>query len=257
MFRELPADFQSDRERERAQALEQRACQISVVLPCLNEAATITACVLNARAGIAKLGVGGEVIVVDNSSVDASAELAAHAGARIVAAPQHGYGAALRTGIAAARGRYVLIADADATYELGDFSAFWDQLQQGDQLVVGNRFSGGISAGAMPFWNRRLGNPLLSAVARGLFATQLQDFHCGIRAFDREAILSLGLSSNGMEYATEMIAKAAIANLVVSEVPTTLSRSDPSRKSHLRPFRDGLRHLTLMTTIRLAATRSR
>jgi glycosyltransferase involved in cell wall biosynthesis len=225
--------------------------EISVVLPCLNEVATIAACVTRAQQGIAALGVSGEVIVVDNNSDDNSADLARAAGARIITASRRGYGSALRTGIAAATSRYVIIADSDATYTLDDLAAFWDRLERGDDLVIGNRFTGGIGDQAMPYWHRRVGNPLLSAIGRAMFAVPLGDFHCGIRAFDRDAITALNLSSDGMEFATEMIAKAAMNGLVISEVPTTLARANAGRRSHLRPVRDAARHLALMTSLRL------
>lgn len=227
--------------------------EISVVLPCLNEVTTIAACVVRARQGIAALGVCGEVIVVDNNSDDNSADLARGAGARVITASRRGYGSALRAGIAAATSRFVVLADSDATYVLDDLTVFWDRLGHGDHLVVGNRFTGGIGDQAMPYWHRRVGNPLLSAIGRALFAVQLGDFHCGLRAFDRDAITALNLSSDGMEFATEMIAKAAMYGLVISEVPTTLARASAGRRSHLRPVRDAARHVALMTSLRLGA----
>lgn len=166
-----------------------------------------------AIAGTTALAGAGEVIVVNDASTDGSAALAQAAGAQVVTCVGRGYGAAPRTGIATARGRYVVVADADATYALGDLSAFWQKLRGGDYLVIGNRFSGGMQPGAMPFLHRHLGNPLLSAIGRLAFGVRVTDFHCGIRAFNRDAILALRLSSDGMEFATEMIAKAA-ASLV-------------------------------------------
>jgi glycosyltransferase involved in cell wall biosynthesis len=228
--------------------------QLSIILPCLNEAATLRACIEDAGSGLAALGVTGEIIVADNGSRDDSVAVASRAGAVVVHAPVRGYGAALSAGIAAARGEFVLIADADRSYDLTDLGAFWDRLLSGDQLVIGNRFSGMIRPGAMPILNKWLGNPALTAVGRRLFKVDIGDFHCGIRAGQRDALQELHLQTVGMEYATEMIARAAQAKLRIGQVPTVLSRSQRPRKSHLRPWRDGVRHLGLMVHLRRRST---
>lgn len=215
-------------------------------MPCLDERQTIVACIENAKRGLSEAGVNGEIIVADNGSTDGSSELARAAGARVVDVPTRGYGAALMAGIAAARGRYVVMGDADGTYDFGHLKPFVDELEDGSELVVGNRFAGGIAEGAMPRLNRLVGNPVLSGLGRLLFRSPVGDFHCGLRAFRRDAVLALGLRSPGMEFASEMIVKATLGGLRIAEVPTTLSPAFGSRRPHLRPFRDGWRHLRLL-----------
>ena len=219
---------------------------VSVVIPCLNEAETIGFCVERAFVGIAATGLPGEVVVADNGSTDGSDRIAEELGARIVRVRERGYGAALSGGIDAARGRYVVMGDADATYDFGRIDDFVRKLEDGDDLVMGNRFAGGIEPGAMPLLNRRIGNPVLTAVGRRLFHSPVSDFHCGLRAFRRDAIAKLGLSAPGMEYASEMVIKASLGGLRVSEVPTTLAVGPTGREPHLRPWRDGWRHLRLL-----------
>ena len=219
---------------------------VSVVIPCLNEAETIGFCVERAFVGIAATGLPGEVVVADNGSTDGSDRIAEELGARIVRVRERGYGAALSGGIDAARGRYIVMGDADATYDLGRIDDFVRKLEDGDDLVLGNRFAGGIEPGAMPLLNRRVGNPVLTAVGRRLFHSPVSDFHCGLRAFRRDAIAELGLSAPGMEYASEMVIKASLGGLRVSEVPTTLAAGPTGREPHLRPWRDGWRHLRLL-----------
>lgn len=223
---------------------------VSVVLPCLDEASSVGQCVRNAWLGIARLGLSGEVIVADSGSRDDSRTIAADAGARIERAPYRGYGAALRHGIAAARGTYTIIADSDGTYNLTNLSGFWQRLQAGDDLVIGNRFHGHIAADAMPFLNRYLGNPVLSALGRALTHATVGDFHSGMRAFRTDAITALNLSANGMEYASEMIARAAAEHLRISEIPINLAKSTRvHNQSHLRPVRDGLRHVGILIAL--------
>jgi hypothetical protein len=219
---------------------------VSVVIPCLNEAETIGFCVERALVGIAATGLPGEVVVADNGSTDGSDRIAEELGARIVRVRERGYGAALSGGIDAARGRYVVMGDADATYDFGRIDGFVRKLEDGDDLVMGNRFAGGIEPGAMPLLNRRVGNPVLTAVGRRLFHSPVSDFHCGLRAFRRDAIAKLGLSAPGMEYASEMVIKASLGGLRVSEVPTKLAVGPAGREPHLRPWRDGWRHLRLL-----------
>lgn len=219
---------------------------VSVVIPCRNEARTVGECVRQARLGLARLGVAGEVIVVDNASTDDTAVRAVQHGARVIEAPVVGYGSALAAGILGATGQYVVMADGDGSYDLSRLDAFCSRLALGADLVVGNRFQGGMEPRAMPYLHRVLGNPVLSWLGRTLFPVAVGDFHCGMRAFRRSAVLELRLSSTGMEFASEMIVRAAQAGLVIDEVPTFLSRDGRTGHSHLRPVRDGLRHVRLM-----------
>lgn len=220
--------------------------EVSVVLPCLDEARTLGTCIDHARRAMAAMGVHGEVVVADNGSTDDSRGIATRAGARVVDVPERGYGAALRAGIAAARGRYVVMADADDSYALEDLAPFVERLRTGEQLVMGNRFAGGIAPGAMPALHRHLGNPVLSGIGRLLFGVPVRDFHCGMRGFDREAVAGLGLRSSGMEFASEMVVKASLAGLRIGEVPTTLRPDGRDRPPHLRSWRDGWRHLRFL-----------
>jgi len=227
---------------------------VSIVMPCRDEAASVGACVQSAFEGLKRLGVVGEVIVADNGSRDMSRLIAHREGARVISTTPAGYGAAIAGGIAAAHGTFVIVGDSDGTYDFTDLTLFWARLQAGDDLVVGNRFAGHIAPGAMPFLNRYLGNPVLSAIGRRVFQVSVGDFHCGLRAFRRDSIASLHLECAGMEFATEMVAVAALNKLHVSEVPTGLSSALPTRTPHLRPWRDGLRHLRLMLQLRRANT---
>ena len=222
------------------------ALELSIVMPCLDEAKTVGECVERARAALSRLGIAGEVIVADNGSTDGSREIAERAGARVIPVAARGYGAALAAGIAAARGRFVLMGDADLTYDFGAIDAFVERLRAGDDLVMGDRFAGGISRGAMPFLHRWIGNPILSFLGRVFFKTAVHDFHCGLRAFRRDRVLALDLRSTGMEYATEMVAKSALYRLRVGEVPATLAPDRRDRPPHLRTWRDGWRHLRFM-----------
>jgi hypothetical protein len=219
--------------------------ELSVVLPCLNEAETVEVCVRKALRSMMDIGVVGEVIVADNGSTDGSQSLAVAAGARVVHIPTRGYGAALRGGIAAARGKYVLMADADDSYDLANLGPFVDKLREGYELVMGNRFRGGIDPGAMPFLHK-LGNPVLSGVGKLFFGIPVDDFHCGIRAFDRHRVLELDLHTTGMEFASELVVQAALAGLKMTEVPTRLAKDGRSRPPHLRTWRDGWRHLRFL-----------
>ena len=220
--------------------------ELSVVLPCLNEETTVGDCVAKAVAALAALRIQGEVVVADNGSTDRSRAIAAAAGARVVDVPARGYGAALMGGIAASRGTYVLMADADDSYDLSAIGPFVERLRAGYDLVMGNRFSGGIEPGALPRLHRWLGNPVLSFVARLFFGGDSGDFHCGMRAFRRDAILALDLRTTGMEWASEMLVKAHLRRLRISEVPTVLRRDRRPRPPHLRTWRDGWRHLRFL-----------
>ncbi len=220
--------------------------ELSILMPCLNEARTVGQCVHQARAFLTRSGIAGEVVIADNGSNDGSQELAEAAGARVVAVEQRGYGAALQAGIAAARGRFVIVGDSDYSYDFSRLDAFVAALRQGAQLVMGNRFAGGISAGAMPALHRYLGNPVLSFVGRLFFRSPVRDFHCGLRGFERDAMLRLGLQSFGMEFASEMVVKATLHRLRIAEVPTTLTPDGRDRPPHLRSWRDGWRHLRFL-----------
>lgn len=220
--------------------------ELTILMPCLNEVRTLGVCILKAKSFFARAGIDGEVLVADNGSVDGSQALARSLGARVVDVPERGYGAALIGGIKAAAGRYVVMGDADDSYDFERLDGFLERLRAGDQLVMGNRFAGGIARGAMPWHHRYIGNPILSFIGRQLFKTPVRDFHCGLRGFDRNVILGLGLRSTGMEFASEMVVKATLAGLRVAEVPTTLKPDGRDRAPHLRSFRDGWRHLRFL-----------
>jgi glycosyltransferase involved in cell wall biosynthesis len=220
--------------------------ELTVLMPCLNEAETIVTCVTKARSFLRDSGIDGEVLVSDNGSTDGSQLLAEGAGARVVSAPEKGYGSALLAGMSAARGRFVIMGDADDSYDFTALQPFVDALRGGNDLVMGNRFRGGIAAGAMPALHRYLGNPFLSRLGRLFFRSPIGDFHCGLRGFRRDAMLDLGLRCPGMEFASEMVVRATIAKLAITEVPTTLSPDGRSRPPHLQPWADGWRHLRFL-----------
>ena len=220
--------------------------ELSILMPCLNEAETLAICIRKARSYLAESGVIGEVVVADNGSTDGSQEIALAEGALVVPVPRRGYGAALLGGIEAARGKFVIMADADDSYDLTALGPFVKGLRGGADLVMGNRFKGGIAPGAMPFLHKYLGNPVLSWLGRLFFRSPIGDFHCGLRGFDRKRIKALGLRSTGMEFASEMIVRAALAGYQVVEVPTTLKPDGRSRAPHLRTWRDGWRHLSFL-----------
>jgi hypothetical protein len=220
--------------------------EFTVLMPCLNEAETVTACVRKAVRSLEDHGIDGEVVVADNGSTDGSQWLAADAGARVVPVAEPGYGNALLGGIMAARGQYVIMGDADDSYDFTAITPFVSQLRAGADLVMGNRFAGGIKAGAMPALHRYVGNPVLSFIGRLFFHIKAGDLHCGLRGFRRDSVLSLGLQTSGMEFASEMVVRATLAGQQVAEVPTTLSPDGRSRPPHLRSWRDGWRHLRFL-----------
>jgi glycosyltransferase involved in cell wall biosynthesis len=220
--------------------------EISVVMPCLNESSTVGACVRQALTAIRNLGIQGEVIVADNGSTDNSQEIARQCGARVVAVASRGYGSVLLGGIEAARGTFILMGDADESYDFSQLPFFLDKLRQGYDLVVGNRFEGGILPGAMPAMHRYFGNPVLTALGRLFFKSPVGDFHCGLRAFRKQAIEDLGLRTTGMEFASEMVVKASLSGLRMTEVATTLAPDGRDRPPHLRTWHDGWRHLRFL-----------
>lgn len=216
--------------------------EVSVVMPCLNEVRTLGVCIDKAQRCLAELGVRGEIVIADNGSDDGSVELAEEMGATVVHETRKGYGAALKAGISAAQGKYVIMGDCDDSYDFSSLQPFIEKLRDGYDLVIGNRFQGGIAPGAMPAAHRYFGNPLLSAIGRTLFKTkEVGDFYCGLRGFRRDAVQELKLHSDGMEFALEMIVKASMHKYKLTEVPTTLSPDGRDREPHLRRFRDGWR----------------
>jgi len=220
--------------------------EVSVVMPCLNESLTLGTCVQKAFATLKSHGIHGEVIVADNGSTDGSQAIAIGLGARVVPVPTKGYGSALRAGIAAARGSLVIMGDSDDSYDFTQIGDFVDKLNDGFDLVMGNRFQGGIRPGAMPLLHRYLGNPGLSWLGRLFFKCPVGDFQCGLRGFRKEAIDRLQLRTLGMEFSTEMVVKATLFNLRIAEIPTTLSPDGRDRAPHLRTWRDGWRYLRFL-----------
>jgi len=220
--------------------------ELSIVMPCLNEQETVGICVRKALAALREAGIDGEVIVADNGSTDHSIPIAQSEGARVVPVAAKGYGNALKGGILAARGQYVLMADSDDSYNFGHVPRFLQSLRDGSDLVMGNRFRGGIARGAMPPLHRYLGNPVLTRIGKLLFPSPCEDFHCGIRAFSKDSFLRMDLRSSGMEFASEMVVKASLLQMRVSEIPTTLAPDGRSHPPHLRSWRDGWRHLRFL-----------
>jgi len=220
--------------------------ELSIVMPCLNESATVGICVKKAIDALERHGIRGEVIVADNGSTDGSQQISRDFGARVVPVERRGYGSALQSGIAAACGQYVLMGDADDTYDFSQLDEFVAKLREGYDLVMGNRFRGKILPGAMPALHRYLGNPVLTGLGRLFFKSPVGDFHCGLRAFRKDAIERLGLRTLGMEFASEMVVKATAFGLRVTEIPTTLAPDRRDRAPHLRTWRDGWRHLRFL-----------
>jgi hypothetical protein len=215
-------------------------------MPCLNEAKTVGICVKKALQFLKREGIAGEVVIGDNGSTDGSREIAKKAGARVIAVPQKGYGAALMGAIDEAQGTYVIMGDSDDSYDFTNLMPFVHKLRAGYDIVVGNRFKGGIKKGAMPFLHRYLGNPVLSSIGRLFFSLPITDFHCGLRGFSKMAYERLQLQTPGMEFASEMIVKAGLLKLKMCQVPTTLSPDGRGRPPHLRTWRDGWRHLRFL-----------
>jgi glycosyltransferase involved in cell wall biosynthesis len=220
--------------------------ELTILMPCLNEAETLASCIGKAQSYLTRSGIAGEVVIADNGSTDGSQQIALKAGARVVEVPEKGYGAALSGGIEAARGKYIIMGDADDSYDFANLDPFVEKLRRGYVLVMGNRFKGGIKRGAMPWHHRYIGNPILSFCGRLFFGSAIGDFHCGLRGYDRAAVRALTLRTTGMEFASEMVVKATLGGLKIAEVPTTLSPDGRSRAPHLRSFRDGWRHLRFL-----------
>jgi hypothetical protein len=220
--------------------------ELTILMPCLNEAETLGVCIEKAQRYLKRSGVSGEVVIADNGSTDGSQDIARRLGARVVDVPRRGYGAALIGGIEAARGRYTIFGDADDSYDFEALDPFIERLRTGKDIVMGNRFRGGIAPGAMPFLHKYLGNPVLTAIGRLLFRVPAGDFHCGLRGFNTERIRALNLNATGMEFASEFVVRAALASYSIDEVPTTLKPDGRSRPPHLRTWRDGWRHLRFL-----------
>ena len=220
--------------------------QLTILMPCLNEAETLAICISKAQSWINKSNIEAEIVIADNGSTDGSQAIAESLGARVVAVPQRGYGSALFHGSIAAKGQWIIMGDSDDSYDFSRLDFFVEKLREGYDLVMGNRFLGGIAKGAMPWKNRYIGNPVLTWIGRLLFKCPAKDFHCGLRGYTKEAFLKMDLRTTGMEFASEMVIKANLMKMKIAEVPTTLSPDGRSRPPHLRPFRDGWRHLRFM-----------
>ncbi len=227
---------------------ESRVMELTILMPCLNEAETIGTCVSKAMAFLSRTGIAGEVLIADNGSTDGSQEIATKLGARVVPVPQKGYGGALLGGIDAALGRYIIMGDADDSYDFTNLDPFVERLRGGADVVMGNRFKGGIGEDAMPFLHRYLGNPVLSFLGRLFFRIPTGDFHCGLRGFNAQRIRDLNLNTTGMEFASEMVVRSSLAGYRIDEVPTTLKKDGRSRPPHLKTWRDGWRHLKFLLT---------
>ncbi len=220
--------------------------ELSIVMPCLNEAETVGKCVANAKVFLEKNGVSGEVIVADNGSIDNSAVIAENAGATVIHVPDKGYGSALKGGIDTARGKYIIIGDSDSSYDFSNLMPFLENLRDGYDIVMGNRFKGGIKRGAMPWHHKYIGNPFLSGIGKLFFKSDVNDFHSGLRGFTRTAYKRMDLRTQGMEFASEMVVKASMYGMKIREVPIMLFPDGRSGKPHLRSFRDGWRHLKFL-----------
>jgi glycosyltransferase involved in cell wall biosynthesis len=241
----ISSELSSETTRRNGEA-EVGDIELSIVMPCLNEAETLETCIRKAQACLEREGIRGEVVIGDNGSTDGSQEIARRCGARVVDVPIRGYGAALYHATLAARGKYVIMGDSDDSYDFSALLPFVEKLREGHDLVMGNRFLGGIKQGAMPWKNRYIGNPVLTGIGRILFRCPASDFHCGLRGYSVESFRRMELQTTGMEFASEMVIKATLMHMRVAEVPTTLSPDGRSRPPHLRPWRDGWRHLRFM-----------
>lgn len=224
----------------------EKQVELTIVMPCLNEAETLKVCIDKAMKYLNDNNISGEVVIGDNGSTDGSQEIARSCGARVVDIPRKGYGSALMGAIQAAHGKYVIMGDSDDSYDFSNLNAYIEKLREGYDLVMGNRFKGGVAKGAMPFLHRYLGNPVLSFIGKLFFGGGINDFHCGLRGFRQDIVTLLNLQTTGMEFASEMVVKSQINKLKIIEVPTTLSPDGRSRPPHLRTWRDGWRHLRFL-----------
>jgi glycosyltransferase involved in cell wall biosynthesis len=220
--------------------------ELTILMPCLNEEGTIGKCISKAFESIRKNGITAEVVIADNGSTDNSVSIAENLGARVVSVYEKGYGSALKAGIREAKGKYIIMGDSDCSYDFGEITTFIDRLREGYDLVMGNRFKGGIKKGAMPFLHRYLGNPVLSFIGRLFFHSSIGDFHCGLRGFNRQSILNIDLTTTGMEFASEMVVKATLNKLKITEVPTILYPDERNKPPHLNTWSDGWRHLRFL-----------
>lgn len=245
---ETPVDFPrlSDSGKDHMFTADSSLLELSIVMPCLNEADTLGTCISKAQRALRENNIAGEIIVADNGSTDGSQTIATRMGTRVIHVKAKGYGNALMAGISKARGKFIIMGDADDSYDFTAIGLFVAKLREGYDLVMGNRFRGGIKPGAMPFLHRYLGNPVLSGIGRLFFLSPCGDFHCGLRGFTKDAILKMDLRTTGMEFASEMVVKATLFNMRISEVPTTLSPDGRNRPPHLRSWRDGWRHLRFL-----------
>lgn len=220
--------------------------ELTILMPCLNEAETLEVCIKKAKKSLEENNIKGEVLIADNGSTDGSQEIAKKNGARVVDVPQKGYGSALIEGTKQAYGKYVIMGDADDSYDFSNIMPFVEKLREGYELVMGNRFKGGIEKGAMPWSHKYIGTPVISFIGRLFYKSKIGDFNCGMRGYDRQAILNLDLKSTGMEYASEMIVQSTLNGIKIAEVPTTLKKDGRSRPPHLKSFQDGWRHLKFL-----------
>lgn len=224
--------------------------ELTILMPCLNEEDSLESCIKKAKTFLKKNNIDGEVLIADNGSTDDSIKIARRNNARVINVIEKGYGNALRAGIKEANGKYVIMGDSDDTYDFLNLEIFYQKLKDGNDLVIGNRFKGGIEKGAMPVLNKYIGNPFLSFIGRKLYPCGVGDFHCGLRGINRERVLKLDLKSDGMEFASEMIIMCYKNNYKIEEIETTLSVSKRQRKPHLRPVRDSLRHINVLLKLR-------
>jgi glycosyltransferase involved in cell wall biosynthesis len=220
--------------------------ELTIVMPCLNEAETLEKCIVKAKAYLERAKINGEIVIGDNGSTDGSQDIARRCGARVVDVPRRGYGAAIMGAVEAAKGEYVIMGDSDDSYDFSNLDKYVEKLREGYDLVMGNRFKGGIQPGAMPVLHKYLGNPVLSFIGRLFFRSDIGDFHCGLRGFRRDLVSRLGLQTTGMEFASEMVVKSTLFKVKIAEVPTTLAPDGRSRPPHLRTWRDGWRHLRFL-----------
>ncbi len=220
--------------------------ELTIVMPCLNEAETLAICIKKAQSFFNREQVNGEIVIADNGSTDGSQKIAEDLKARVVSIPEKGYGSALKGGIHAAKGKYIIMGDADDSYDFNNLLPYLIKLREGNDLVMGNRFKGGIKKGAMPFIHKYLGNPVLSFIGKLFYNIKIGDFHCGLRGFSKEAFIKMNLKTTGMEFASEMIVKASLLNLTITEVPTILSKDGRTRPPHLNTWKDGWRHLRFL-----------